>query len=87
MTTWKEIRSSISGIIAFMSCPCHLPITIPIILSLTAGTGFGVWLANHQSFIIGATTVVFVLSLLLMFRWAMTPTPACPVPENTVHPV
>ncbi len=74
MATWKEIRSSVSGVIAFISCPCHLPITIPLILSLTAGTGFSVWLANHQSIIVGVTTVVFILSLLLTFWWAMKPT-------------
>jgi mercuric ion transport protein len=83
MVAWKEIGSSISGVIAFISCPCHLPITLPIMLSLTAGTGFGVWLASHQSFIAGATTVVFIFSLLVTFRWAMKPTQVCPVPEDT----
>ena len=50
----------ISGLVA---CPCHLVITLPLALSLLAGTAAGAWLATHQSLVFLVATVYFVVAL------------------------
>ncbi len=35
---WQKIRSGVMFVVAFVSCPCHLPITLPLVLVLLAGT-------------------------------------------------
>jgi hypothetical protein len=63
MVSWNEVRSVISGGIVIITCPCHLPIILPIITTIMAGTGFGIWLASHQTAIIAVFTVAFLISL------------------------
>ncbi|MBI1280124.1 MAG: hypothetical protein GC179_18490 [Anaerolineaceae bacterium] len=70
MQILKTIRPVISGIVALVSCPCHLPLTLPILLSLTAGTVFGMWLGNNVSWVVGISTVLFLVSLVLTYRWS-----------------
>lgn len=50
----------ISGLVA---CPCHLVITLPLALSLLAGTTAGAWLATHQGLVFLVATVYFVVAL------------------------
>jgi mercuric ion transport protein len=67
---WEKIRIGVSGLIALVSCPCHLPITLPIILAITAGTSLGVWIANNTSMVLAISTVIFISSLLFTLRWS-----------------
>ncbi len=62
----------ISGLVTLVSCPCHLPLTLPLLLSLTAGTRLGIWLGNNTASVVGGSVVIFVSSLLLTLRWART---------------
>jgi hypothetical protein len=41
LKTWRTIRSYLAGVVAFIACPCHLPLILPLLISLTAGTGYG----------------------------------------------
>jgi hypothetical protein len=66
---WHKIRSSIMFFIALVACPCHLPITMPLILLLLAGTSTSVWLTRHVGWVYGALAGIFLLSLVLGFRW------------------
>jgi hypothetical protein len=68
----RTVRPMISGMVALASCPCHLPLTFPLILSLTARTGLGIWLANNTPAVVGGSVLVFVSSLLLTLRWSKT---------------
>ena len=47
----------------FIVCPCHLVITLPIILGLLAGTGFGVILAANTGFVYGVAGGYFIVAL------------------------
>ena len=50
----------VTGIIA---CPCHLIITLPLILGLMAGTGFGAILAANTGLVYGIAGGYFVIAL------------------------
>lgn len=57
------------AIFSFITCPCHLPITLPLAISLTAGTIAGAWIANNTLLIAGVFTGLFLGSLGLSFHW------------------
>ncbi len=66
---WLTIRGYVAGVVAFVACPCHLPITLPLLLSLTAGTGLGAWLADNTITVGAISTGLFVAGLVLAFKW------------------
>lgn len=66
---WQKIRSGVMYVVAFVSCPCHLPITMPLILFFLAGTPAAVWITQHSGWVYGIMTGVFLLSLALGFIW------------------
>jgi hypothetical protein len=55
----------------FAVCPCHLPITLPFLLALTAGTVFGAFLANNVWLIVAVSTIYFLGALTLGWRYVM----------------
>lgn len=66
---WQKIRSGVMYVVALVSCPCHLPITIPIALVLLAGTPAALWISQHVGWIYGVLAGVFLLSLALGLVW------------------
>ena len=71
MQIWHSIRVFVAGGLAFMICPCHLPLTLPVLLALTAGTAVGGWLANNIVIIYAASIILFVGGLSLAGKWLM----------------
>src|SRR5260370_41780779 len=65
------VRTLIAGAVAIITCPCHLPITLPLVISLTAGTAFSAWLAApRNTLLVGVIApVVFSGGIVLVFRW------------------
>src|SRR5712692_4069955 len=65
------IRSVVAGAVAIIACPCHLPITLPLVISLTAGTAFSAWLAAPgDTLLVGViATGVFSGGMVLAFKW------------------
>ena len=59
--------------ISAVTCPCHLPITVPILLVLLAGTPTAFWITNHMGLIYAGMFFIFVLSLGLGFLWLEQP--------------
>lgn len=56
------------GITAFLACPCHLPLTLPLLLALLAGTPIaGVFEANPGLLVL-ATLFYFVFGFMLAVR-------------------
>ncbi len=55
--------------IALIACPCHLLITLPLLLALTGGSAVGLWLAQNQGLVWLAVTGLFVGGLALAFVW------------------
>ncbi len=84
---WQKIRSGVMFVLSAITCPCHLPITLPLLISLTAGTTFSAWLAAPRTLLlVGAiSTVVFIGGLALACNWFTQP--ACPpIPNATASP-
>jgi|CXWL01.1.fsa_nt_gi mercuric ion transport protein len=78
-----KIKAYIASAVAFITCPCHLPLTLPLLISLTAGTAFSAWLA-HNTVLVGViATVAFIGGLALASKWFTQP--ACP-PAASVKP-
>jgi len=77
---WHTIKGSVAGIVAFIACPCHLPITLPLLISLTAGTAFSAWLASNTLLVGVISTVVFFGGAALALKWFSQP--YCP-PTST----
>jgi hypothetical protein len=69
MNIWLTIRGFVAGAVALIACPCHLPLTLPILLVLTAGTAVGGWLANNSMLIYSISVVLFIGGLLLAGKW------------------
>ena len=66
---WRTTKGYIAGAVAFVACPCHLPITLPLLITLTAGTAFGAWLENNAVTVGLISTVIFIGGAVLAFKW------------------
>jgi mercuric ion transport protein len=44
----QTIKGSGVGLVALIACPCHLPLTLPLLLALSSGTAVGGWLTANQ---------------------------------------
>ncbi len=53
----------------FLACPCHLPISLSLLLTLTAGTAIAAFLANNVWLIIAFSTIYFVGALAFGWRY------------------
>ncbi len=78
---WQKIRSGVMLVVSAITCPCHLPLTLPLLISLTAGTAFGAWLAQNTVLVGVIATVAFIGGLALAFKWSAQPA-ACPLTPN-----
>ena len=93
MTIWYTLKEYIAGAIALIACPCHLPLTFPLLLSLTAGTALGSWLEGRFGLVFVISTVIFIGGLALAMRWTGTPAPRLPpakqgrVPRSFSSPI
>lgn len=74
----QRLRGYISMTVGFVACPCHLPVTLPILMTLTAGTTIGVWLSANTTLIYIVSTAIFIGGLGLGLFWLQhdTVTPA-----------
>lgn len=70
---WFKIRGYVAAGVALVACPCHLVLTLPLLLSLMAGTVLGAFLRENTWLVYGVTTALFVGGLFLTFRWMDQP--------------
>ena len=49
----------------FLACPCHLIITLPLLLSLLAGTALGSFLSRNSGLVYTGAGLYFVVALAL----------------------
>lgn len=73
---WQKIRSGVMFAVSAITCPCHLPITLPLIIAVLAGTPAVLWIAQNKGWIYGGMTLIFFISLASGFRWISLPTDA-----------
>lgn len=67
--TINETKGWAAVAVGFVACPCHLPITLPILISLTAGTAMGAWLSNNTFLFGSILTVIFLGGLGIGYYW------------------
>lgn len=66
---WHKIKGGFMAVTAIVACPCHFPLTLPIIFGITGGTAFGAWMAQNTILIYTLATVYFIGGILLAVRW------------------
>ncbi len=66
---WHKIKIGLAIGVAVVACPCHLALTIPILLAVTAGTSVGAVIANSPLIFFLVSTALFGGGLFLAFRW------------------
>ncbi|OXS52507.1 hypothetical protein B1A99_33520 [Cohnella sp. CIP 111063] len=54
------------GFLALLSCPCHLVLILPLL----AGTTLGAYFSAYQTIGSVILAVIFVISILMMFKQA-----------------
>jgi FtsH-binding integral membrane protein len=64
-----RVRGYLAAGLALIACPCHLVVTLPLLLSLTAGTGMGVYLKQNTGLVVVVSIIVFIGGLVLAMRW------------------
>ncbi len=61
----RSIGSSLLLITGFLVCPCHVPLTLPLLVALFGGTTLGTWLSTHTGLVIGLSTGYFLAAIVL----------------------
>ena len=59
----SKIRGGILVVTGVIACPCHLPITLSLLVGVLGGTAIGSFVADNQGLIYGIATAYFVLAL------------------------
>lgn len=67
-TLSRNMRGIFFLVTGFIACPCHLVVTLPILLTLTAGTAVGAFLANNVWLIAAMASVYFIAAMGLGLR-------------------
>ena len=57
---WWAGLLAITGLVA---CPCHLPLTLPLLLALLGGTGAAAFITTHLGLLYGLAAAYFIASL------------------------
>jgi mercuric ion transport protein len=60
----KTKPSSLALVIAFLTCPCHLLILLPLL----AGTAIGAWLNIYFMPVFIAFSILFVVSIIKILK-------------------
>ncbi len=68
MNIWHRIGGFLAAGLALIACPCHLVLTLPLLLSVTAGTAVGAFLEQNFYVVIAVSIIVFFGGLILAIR-------------------
>lgn len=61
----RRIGGILLTVTGFLACPCHLIVTLPLLLSLLAGTALGSFLQHNTGLIYTGAGIYFVVALVL----------------------
>ena len=64
----SKITGAIVGVTAFLACPCHLVVTLPLLIAAFGGSAVGAFLAANTALVAGLSTLWFVAGLALAWR-------------------
>lgn len=68
---WRSGKGWLMATTAFLACPCHLPVTLPLLVGLLGGTVVGAWISNNPGWVYGLSTAYFLGGGYLAIRWLM----------------
>lgn len=55
-----KVWGGVLTVTGFIACPCHLPVTIPLAISLLGGSAAAGFIADHKGLIYGLATAYFI---------------------------
>ncbi len=61
----RRIGGVVLTVTGFLACPCHLIITLPLLISLLAGTALGSFLSRNTGLVYTGAGLYFVVALAL----------------------
>ena len=61
----RRIGGVVLTVTGFLACPCHLIITLPLLISLLAGTALGSFLSRNTGLVYTGAGIYFVVALAL----------------------
>ena len=73
---WQKIRGGLMIAFSVVTCPCHLPVVLPLLAALLSGTPAAILIAKYTGWVYGVMTVLFALTLGLALQWTNQPTAA-----------
>ena len=59
----NKVWGGVLVVTGFIACPCHLVITLPLILGVLGGTSLGAFLSDNQGLVYGVATGYFIVGL------------------------
>ena len=59
----NKVWGGVLVVTGFIACPCHLVLTLPLILGVLGGTGLGAFLSDNQGLVYGVATGYFIVGL------------------------
>lgn len=59
----RRLAGGILAVTGIVVCPCHLPLTLPLLLGVLGGTGLGSFFAGHAGLVYGISAGYFIMGL------------------------
>ncbi len=69
----RRIGGVVLTVTGFLACPCHLIITLPLLISLLAGTVLGSFLSSNTGLVYTGAGIYFVAALALGYWFLFGP--------------
>ena len=59
----SRVWGGVLAVTGFVACPCHLPLTLPLILGVLGGTGIGSFIGANTNWVYGIATGYFIAGI------------------------
>lgn len=59
----NKVWGTVLTVTSFVACPCHFPVTLPILLGLLGGTGLGGFISSNTGIVYGVAAAYFIVAL------------------------
>ena len=59
----SRVWGGVLAVTGFVACPCHFPLTLPLILGLLGGTGIGSFIGANTSLVYGIAAGYFIVAI------------------------
>jgi mercuric ion transport protein len=69
----RRMSGVVLTVTGFLACPCHLIITLPLLISLLAGTALGSFLSRNTGLVTTFAGIYFVVALALGYWFLFGP--------------